>query len=303
MAYLGEIIDQAVSLVLPDQRPEFLDALERRFPCIDAAKEGIASPKAPAVPDTSAALEAAVEDDLDDLAERLAEALESTDDQTRQRILSKFEAIGLASDSPGGRDTSPDAQGDAPGLSDRAHQAFVYAMRRLGIKGIDMTRTAKLLVLLMEHLRGVDQLTWSTWRTIAPRSELRRPCDLRKEATRYLNGDRDVSGAELRRHVEALRKLSAAMTAGVGQAGSQFARKHLLKFAPEEIEARANPGGGLLANREYKSWNLYVEMSRDLGEDAIEHAIKEAIVGYTESLLEKSAAQDHAETDRVENGA
>ena len=72
----------------------------------------------------------------------------------------------------------------------------------------------------------------------------------------------------------------------MGQAGRQFAARHLARFSPAEIEALASlEGGGFLVGKEAKCWRKYTELADALSEAAIENEITETIANYAENLM------------------
>jgi hypothetical protein len=69
----------------------------------------------------------------------------------------------------------------------------------------------------------------------------------------------------------------------VGQAGRQFAQRHLERFAPVEIERAARDGGP--RNLEARAWQKYQELAAPLDADAIQREVMAALVAYAEALL------------------
>jgi hypothetical protein len=277
--FLSEAIDRALASVLPDERQDFLAALKGQFPCWDEAP--------PAAPEAASPAPEVVEESSEALADRFIERIQLLDQEEREKLIDRLLQAGIVTKAaaPGA-----DAPASGAGLPRHVEEAAQYLMHKLGLTKLDLGRTLKLMVRLVEQTGTTDQLMWNTWRVIAPRSAYRRPSELRKEMIRYMSGDREISGQQLMGFLEKFLKLTASLIGGVGQLGAQFARSHLLKFAPQEIEAKVGAaGGGLLVSKEYKCWERYVELSRELDQNSIEHAIREAIAQKTEALLEKSS--------------
>ncbi|MGB2863187.1 MAG: hypothetical protein WBC05_07655, partial [Sedimentisphaerales bacterium] len=67
--------------------------------------------------------------------------------------------------------------------------------------------------------------------------------------------------------------------------GGQFAKRHLAKFSPLEIEVlvKMEPGS-VFVSHDVKCWKKYKELAEMLNEDSIEMEIRKAIVDYVESL-------------------
>lgn len=280
--YMLEAVEQAASKVLPEQRPAFLEALAGHFPLLESSLPAAAETESP---------EPRAEESPEELIERFLELVQLMEGEQREAVMAKLQKEGLvpSAESGGAR---LDSSTEGLSLPEPAEKALQYLMRRLGVDKLDLTRTLKLMVLLVDQAGGSDTLTWNTWRVVAPESAYRRPCDLRKEMAKYVSGEREVTGVEMKKNFEALRRLMAALIAGVGQVGNQFARSHLARFSPEAIETHVEmEGGGLLSTREVKYWARFVELSRELDPNHIEHAIKQAMASYTESLMKKSASK------------
>jgi hypothetical protein len=280
--YMCDAVEQAAAKVLPEQRAEFLKALAEHFPLLESSFPAQAETPAPAEPGT--------DESPEELVERFLELAQFMEEEEREALVARLQKEGLA---PPSRPGAARLESSAEGLSlpEPAEKALQYLMRRLGVEKLNLTRVLKLMVLLVDQAGGSDTLVWNTWRVVAPDSSIRRPCDLRKEMARYVSGDRDISGVEMKKDFEILRKLMAALIAAVGQVGNQFARSHLARFSPEAIETHVEmEGGGLLSSREVKYWGRFVELSRELNSNHVEHAVKQSIANYTESLMKKSAS-------------
>jgi len=276
--YMSEVVEQSLQAVPPDLRPAFLLELKTRFAVWDEAG-GFGVAEAPKVEETP-----------EQLVDRLVAMAPLMGDVQKQDAASRLQACGLLA-TPMPEDLSADeiGGGDDLVLPQRLKDIIRYIMRNAGIKKLDLARSMKLILLLIIYIGNADDLIWKAWKTIAPRSPVRRPCELRKLILRYVSGDKEVQGTEVKEQIEHLQRLSAAIIAAVGQSGANLARAHLSKFSPNEIAAKVGlEGGNVLASQEFKCWNRYQKMARDLEEDVIEHAIREAISKYTEALMSKT---------------
>jgi hypothetical protein len=283
--YLAEALDRALEEVLPDERKAFLAALKDQFPNWSAEPPAAAPAVAIAVvpEDTPAPAES-----REAVMERVIEQIQLLDDEDREVLVARLQQAGVL---PKASVAGPGASATGAALPKHVEEAAQHLMHKLALTKLDLGRAIKLMVRLVDQTGGLDQLMWNAWRVIAPRSAYRRPADLHKEMIRYMSGDREISGQQLVGYLERYMKLTASLIAGVGQLGAQFARSHLLKFSPQEIEAKvASAGGGLLVSKEYKCWERYVELSHELDQNTIEHAIRETIAQKTEALLEKSSS-------------
>ena len=283
--YLAETLGQIMESVLPDQRMAFLEALEKRFPTLattatprplPAPKPPEPAPSAPPPPETP-----------EKLVDRLLAMSALMDEEERERLRQRLaEGRMLASPSRTSADSSR-GMGDGT-LPRRMQEAMQHAMRELEISKLDPSRMIKLMLMLVAYVGQTDPMIWNTWRTIAPQTDLRRPCNMQKEMGRYLSGDKEISGVELKANMDIMQKLLASLIAATGQLGSLLARQYLARFQPLEIQAQANrEGSNLLVSLESRCWNRYMKMARDLEEDMVEHAVKEVMAQYAESMMKR----------------
>ena len=155
---------------------------------------------------------------------------------------------------------------------------------------IDIQRLYRLLTALADFVLSLDQLGWGLWKAMAPRSQIRRDAtfdgDLRKAGGRYLSGDTEVSIGQITQIIDRLRQLVAGLIGAIGPAGRSFSQRHLARFGPDAIKDLAGmEGGGMFANAEQKNWRKYVQLAKDLNEDAIEAEMVECVARYAEGLM------------------
>jgi hypothetical protein len=281
--YATEVVEQMLDTIMPDQRAEFLERLRREFPVWDQAAAFVQAPAR------------GVDDEKPDaLLDRFLAAAQWMGEEDKAKVVRRLELAGFAVvPAPEEHDSSDSVPAAVTGDDDemvlpkRIQDVLQYLMRGAGIQRLDLARTMKLALLLIIFVGNADDLVWKAWKTIAPRSALKRAVSLRKDMVAYISGNKELSGVDLKRNIEVLQRLSAAIIAAIGQAGTLVTRQHLAKFAPQEIQAKAAlEGGNVLASQEYKCWNRYNKMARDLEEDVIEHAIREALAKYTETLMQ-----------------
>jgi hypothetical protein len=150
---------------------------------------------------------------------------------------------------------------------------------------ISAEKIAELNVILIDFVLKLETLAWNTWRQLSPRSTVRPQGDLTKKIGQFLSNDAGISVNQVDDDLKVLQRLIAAMTSAVSRVGSQFAKRHLAKFSPSEIEAlvRMEPGS-VFVSHDVKCWKKYKELAEMLNEDSIEMEIRKAIVDYVESL-------------------
>ena len=155
---------------------------------------------------------------------------------------------------------------------------------------IDIQRLYRLLTALADFVLSLDQLGWGLWKAMSPRSQIRRDStfdgDLRKAGGRYLSGDTEVSIGQITQIIDRLRQLIAGLIGAIGPAGRSFSQRHLARYGPDAIkDLAAMEGGGMFANSEQKNWRKYVQLAKDLNEDAIEAEMVECVARYAEGLM------------------
>jgi hypothetical protein len=280
--FLEDALHQAVQQIMPDQRAGFLGALKKEFPSGFKA--------AAAVPAAAAAVPKA--ETAEELADKLIRASAGLHDDERKALILRLQKGGLTvqqSDKRGDDQRSmpgSSGRGGVAGAPDKAQQAFQYMMKKLEIADLDITRLVKLMLWLIEYAGVNDGVVWNTWRVVAPKSGVRRPADLRKEMIAYIGGDKSLSGSRVEYALETQRRLLAALIGATSKLGTALANGPLRKFRLEEIKALASQeGGGLLASLDARCWSRYQQMAADLDEEALEHAVKEALSTFTEKLL------------------
>jgi len=267
--YLSDEIQRALGTLIPNERKAFLEELKQFFPTWDAKVEvKTEKPAVVATPTDQKELK-----DPGFLVSRLAELAPHLYEQQKHAIIEKLRQVGLA----------PSAVVGWP----EQQAAALRAKMQAGAKdALEPGHVLELLTLCVELTASLDQVVWTTWRTIAPKSQIRRPAGLLKNMARFAAADPDVPRGQVSGDLERLRQLVAAVVAAIGNAGRQFAHNYATKFSPTEIEGlAAMERGGMLVSKEVKNWRKYVELSAGRDEATIESEIMQAIADYAESLM------------------
>jgi len=268
--YLSEEIERALSSVVPEQRKEFLSELIEQFPSWDAKVE--VQLRREETTDRTLTDERELQDP-NFLVARLIDRSAGLGEGDRKVLVERLKEAGLARIS----------QGAWP---EEAEAALRQNLRLSKDKGVEPTRTLELVGMLADFALRLDQLVWSSWQRIAPRSNIRRDKALQQTLKAFLVGDQDVPRGQVAGDLEKLRQLIASLVAAVGQAGRQFGSRHLARFSPVEIEALASmEGGGFLVSKEVKCWRKYTELADALNEASIDNEIMETIANYAENLM------------------
>ncbi|MFG0304803.1 MAG: hypothetical protein ACF8Q5_01175 [Phycisphaerales bacterium JB040] len=148
---------------------------------------------------------------------------------------------------------------------------------------LDGAAAVALLGVLVEMTRSLDQVMWSTWKVLAPRSGIRGAGDLLRSAGGYARGECGLD--EVRTHSERLRQLSAALVSAISQTGRQFSARHAERFSPEQIEAWSAREKKSVGSSAAECWKKYKEMFGTADQATIEREIQQQIAEYGERLM------------------
>ncbi len=266
--YIAEEIDRALKAVVPSKRKSYLGALAERFPAWQAGPPApLGDPKAAAAPETPEGLLA-----------RLIELAPGLAPEAREGYAKKLQQAGLGGKPPAGAalSLSPEIQ------------------KKLGLAAsqtLSAERAIKLLAAMCDLVLALDQLVWALWKQIAPRTNIRKEADIARLAGPYLSGDPEVSTQQMVQVLERTRRLIAGLIGAVGRAGSSYAKKHVARFAPEEIKILAEMEKTVWVGLEQTCWRKYEQLYREHGtEPAIENEIQETIAKTAENLIIGRAA-------------
>jgi len=265
----GEI-EKALKSVLPDDRNEFLERLLDQFPADSFIAQAISTE---ITNESPPAVDVSELENIDFLVRSLLEMAPTLSDDQKNYVDKSLQEAGLR---PKAR------QDNSIELDQKLKKKF-----KVGDDcSISAEKIAELSAILVDFVLKLEPLVWNTWRQLAPRSAVRQKGALTKEIGQFLSDDVEISVSQVDDNLKVLQRLIAAMTSAVSCVGGQFARRHLAKFTPSEIEAlvRMEPRS-FLVGHDVKCWKKYQELAEMLNEDSIEMEIRKAIVDYVESLL------------------
>lgn len=268
--YMSETVERALARIVPEKRQEFLAELLERFPSWDSRVEvSLRKGESMDRPIT----DGREVQDPNFLVARLISLAPRLPDEEKRVLAERLREAGLV-----------EVAGAAWSAGDE--QALRKQLKIHGEKALNAAKALDLVSMLVNFAASLDQLVWSAWRHMAPRSEVRRAVPLRGAMAQLITDDKDVSRSQVMQEMEKLRQLIASVISASGQAGRQFAARFLARLLPAEIEAIVNmEGGGFLVGREAKCWRKYVELADTLSEDAVESEMTEMIASYAESLM------------------
>ena len=279
--FFSDVIEKALSSVVPAERPAFLEALQARFPAWNGQTQPAPGPAA-------AAKSQEIPKDAPELKNpafllaRLLEVLPSLSADDKRAVATALQRAGLPS---GGDGAAAGAGGPIP---EEVARWFREVVKLPATQRPDPNRLTTLFPSITELTCGLHQFVWTAWRTLAPNSELRPAIvSLQAAIARYAAGDSAVSLEHLTRELTKLRQLTAALVAAIGETGRQFATHHCAKFSPNEIEAsvRMEGGTGILGGAEKKYWKKYKDLFGEMGEETVEAEIRETISKHVELLM------------------
>ena len=268
-AYLREEIEKALKTVLPAERNEFLGRLLERFPAGSFVTQAISKEvnveSAPAVDESQFK-------NVDFLVGSLLEIAPTLSEDQKDSIDQSLRQAGLR----------PKAQqSDSVELDQKLKEKLKVGNE----SSFNAARLAELNAMLVDFVLKLEPLVWNTWRKLSPRSTVRPQGALTQKLGQFLCDDTEMSVNKVEDDLKVLQRLIASMTSAVSCVGGQFAKRHIAKFSPSEIEAlvRMEPGS-VFVSRDVKCWNKYKQLAETLNEDSIEMEIRKAIVDYVESL-------------------
>ncbi|MFT5423217.1 MAG: hypothetical protein ACI89L_000991 [Phycisphaerales bacterium] len=191
--------------------------------------------------------------------------------------------------------TGPAPTGTAPSAAGRVRVDARLA-KVLGLKPddeIDAEKAVEMLGLLAEMTKGLDQVMWSTWKVLSPRSPIKGSGEVTRAMGAYAAGRDGVEAKDVQRSVERLRQLSASLVSAISQTGRQFAQQHAERFGPEHIEEWSAREKKSMESAAAVCWRKYKEMYGTADEATIEREIMQQIADYGERLM---SGMDRVET-------
>jgi len=255
-SFIMEEIERSAGSVAEDERGAFLEAVHARLP---SAMD----------PDADAeAVEAVVGIEAEEPAERATEDGPAAPEAVEVPPQAEPVAAGRGSGGAGGA-TVEGAVAKALGLEPGTE--------------LDAATAVELLGVLVEMTRGMDQVMWSTWKVLAPRSGIKGSGELLRHAGAYARGECGID--EARKSSERLRQLSAALVSAISQTGRQFSMRHAERFSPEQIEAWSAREKKSVGSSAAECWKKYKEMFGTADQATIEREIQQQIAEYGERLM------------------
>ena len=267
--YLCEDIERALKLLIPEKRNEFLEKLKTRFPVGSLDNQVIQNEP---VESRSSVAQVDVLKDPELLVKSLLEIAPTLSVQSKEIIVKSL----------GPEVVHQEAEVN---YSEQTFQKLQAVLKSEAGQSVNSERLMELSIILAEFVFRLEPLVWNVWRKLSPRSNIRKSADLKDIMGKFVFNVPDVSCEQIDNELKELQRLIAAIITAISQVGSQFARVHLAKFSPSEISALVKvEKGSIMVSQEVKCWRKYLKLASNLNEDSIETEIRNAIVGYVNSL-------------------
>lgn len=269
--FFSDEIKQALEAIPSSERKNYLDVLLSAFPGGESGEEAIAP-----VETAGASID---EMPIQEIVDELVTRASSLSADERRDLVSRLESCGVI----------------VPQQVSSSYEELPEELAKRLSLPVGEKINSRNAVLILSKLIGIildlDQLVWTVWKTLSPRSRIRRESqaeasEVVRKLGRYITGDTDVPLADVVQPLERSRQLTAGLLGAIGPIGSTFARKFVQRFSPDDIRKDVKrEGGGFLKMLEIKCWNRYELLAKDLNEDQVEHEVREAITKYAESLI------------------
>jgi hypothetical protein len=261
--YLSEAVEYALSDVLPDQRNEFLEHLQKRFPSvsIDSNTNG----------QCQSSFDESVLDDPIFLVKQLQRVAGQFPEDKKEKLAKMLSDAGLAA-------------GDVQEQSNATTGSM--AGNGIMIDGASPERAAELFEMLVDFVSKVEPFVSNTWNNLSSRSATRGRVPIKDRLTGFLNNADGQSKETVEAELKNLHRLITAIITAISKAGDHFAREHLARFSPGEIESLVRvEKKGIFVSHEVRCWQKYCELAETVTQATLELEIRKAMIEYAESLL------------------
>lgn len=227
------------------------------------------------------------------LVERLEEIAGALTDAQRDAIAARLAAVGIGGATPAPsaapNHTHPHAHPEIPVAPSGALPADGVArlsalLRADGAVSPDGERLLELACAMTDLVTKLDQLAWSTWRAMSPRSEFKRRTSTQEAMRRYLAGDPAVTREHVAEEIDRLRRLAGALISTVAKVGF-VAYRQVAKNAPHEIEVLAKPEKKAFESLEVACWKKYRQLAGNLDQALVEAEMLSAMSDSVEALV------------------
>jgi hypothetical protein len=200
--------------------------------------------------------------------------------EQRSALRDKLVAAGIVEAAPAAAEGLPDAA------------VFGEVKQRAGLapaEAVQPVRLARMFLHQMEFFSKLDQLAWTTWRALAPRSPVKRDTtlgDMRLQTRRYLKGDPEPTDLQVARQIEFTRQLIAILLGSISQISRGYVKRFQTRYSPEAVQDLVKmEGGGGWGGIEPKCWRKYTELASEINEATVQNDMQEVVVKYVEEII------------------
>ncbi len=261
--YLSEAIEYALNDVAADQKKEFLEHLQKRFPgvSVESGSNG----------DSKSSFDENVLNDPNFLVKQLKTVAAKLSQENKDKLAKVLCNSGLA----GNQDQSQ-TNTDSGNMAGSG----------LFIEGASPERAAEMFEMLIDFVSRVEPFVSNTWRNLSPRSAGRGGGHIKDRLSDFLKDTDGQSKEKIEAELKHLHRLITAIITAISKAGDNFAREHLSRFSPREIESLVNEKKkGIFVSHEVRCWQKYCELAETVTQATLELEIRKAMIEYAESLL------------------
>lgn len=301
---LRDRVQRELSGLPPHEREEFLHDLMHEFPIWSEASAGTSAP----APTRSSAQVATEIKDPGVLADQLIAMCKGMGDAERAGVAAKLARAGLtlnesasgnggnggSGGSGGGgegkveiREVIKEVVREVPTLAGLPEAAMADLKKMLGVPAdgtIRADRIVEMCTLLAEFTIKLEPWACAYWQDIGKDAKVQifrtlskdRPNERQGSLARFAEGDPAVSKENLAKDFLKLRSLVSLLLKGVMDAGKQFGKDHMTKFAVDAVQGSAEKGT-FTESQAAKNWKQYVKLMDGLDAATMEKRLKNLI--------------------------
>jgi len=264
---LRDEVQRAVSTVSPHEREQFLGELLQRFPTWSSGG-GVPGPAARAGPAGAPAIK-----DPKELAEKLIELGRGMSDSERGAIAARLSAAGFSVVIE--KVVREQAHASGGGLPVQQVNEFKKVIGLAPDAEVHPARLVEAASLMAEFMLKLEPWACSYWRDLAPEAKNTIYQTLNKDLAKFVAGDEKLNKEAMAKSVYKLRSLVSLLMKGVIEAGKQFARDHMGRYAADAIREAAPKE--TFKSDEYRCWKQYERLMEGVDAAAIEKRLKQVI--------------------------
>jgi hypothetical protein len=259
---LRDVVQGTVSQIPMQEREAFLRELMDAFPTWSSA-----GPSTPvATPGKNAA-------DLKDptvLVGKLVELAKGMTDSQKSAVAGVLATAGLSVKETIRETVKVPVPGSGGALPE-ATQAEIRKLLKLAPDApISAERLAEVSAMLVDFTLRLEQWGCSYWRSIAPEARTQLFQVLERDLAKFLAGDEKTTRDVVGDSVHNVRSLVSLLMKSAGDAGKQFSRDHVSRFAVQEIEREASTQAGVFKSMPVVAWEIYKRMMADMSAESMD---------------------------------